>query len=207
MKVSTVVLAALSAALSTVNAHEGHDHDLETTTDVLGPSPTESANCVAHGDHWHCETKTSSIHSSVVLPIVVTDSVVIPTTSIEIVTGLSTTSAANITSASHTSTGILTTTTTAAHDHDGDDAEEHGHSTLAPSPTESYGCTPHGDHWHCDGPVTKLTTTTVRNNATGTTNGTAPPSATAPVSNSGHTTIMHGSAILFGVLAVAFFQL
>ncbi|KAK0739363.1 hypothetical protein B0T21DRAFT_362482 [Apiosordaria backusii] len=23
---------------------------------------------------------------------------------------------------------------------------------LAPSPTESVGCEPHGDHWHCDGP-------------------------------------------------------
>ncbi|KAK2765116.1 hypothetical protein FQN54_008815 [Arachnomyces sp. PD_36] len=22
-----------------------------------------------------------------------------------------------------------------------------------PSPTESVGCEPHGDHWHCDGPV------------------------------------------------------
>lgn len=23
---------------------------------------------------------------------------------------------------------------------------------LPPSPTESVGCEPHGDHWHCDGP-------------------------------------------------------
>ena len=22
-----------------------------------------------------------------------------------------------------------------------------------PSPTESTGCEPHGDHWHCDGPA------------------------------------------------------
>jgi len=22
-----------------------------------------------------------------------------------------------------------------------------------PSPTESVGCEPHGDHWHCDGPA------------------------------------------------------
>lgn len=22
-----------------------------------------------------------------------------------------------------------------------------------PSPTESSGCEPHGDHWHCDGPA------------------------------------------------------
>ncbi|KAK7921645.1 hypothetical protein PG985_009667 [Apiospora marii] len=25
--------------------------------------------------------------------------------------------------------------------------------SLAPSPTESIGCEPHGDHWHCDGPA------------------------------------------------------
>lgn len=24
---------------------------------------------------------------------------------------------------------------------------------TAPSPTESVGCEPHGDHWHCDGPA------------------------------------------------------
>ncbi|EXF79079.1 hypothetical protein CFIO01_06401 [Colletotrichum fioriniae PJ7] len=23
--------------------------------------------------------------------------------------------------------------------------------SLAPSPTESVGCEPHGDHWHCEG--------------------------------------------------------
>ncbi|KAK0119409.1 hypothetical protein ONS95_010861 [Cadophora gregata] len=28
-----------------------------------------------------------------------------------------------------------------------------GSVTLAPSPTESVGCEPHGDHWHCDGPA------------------------------------------------------
>ncbi|KFA76589.1 hypothetical protein S40288_09310 [Stachybotrys chartarum IBT 40288] len=26
--------------------------------------------------------------------------------------------------------------------------------TPGPSPTESYGCEPHGDHWHCEGPRT-----------------------------------------------------
>ncbi|KAH8172459.1 hypothetical protein LIA77_06714 [Sarocladium implicatum] len=33
------------------------------------------------------------------------------------------------------------------HDHDDDAAAEAG-----PSPTESVGCEPHGDHWHCEGP-------------------------------------------------------
>lgn len=26
-------------------------------------------------------------------------------------------------------------------------------SPTLPSPTESVGCEPHGDHWHCDGPA------------------------------------------------------
>lgn len=26
-------------------------------------------------------------------------------------------------------------------------------ATLMASPTESTGCEPHGDHWHCDGPA------------------------------------------------------
>ncbi|KAK0667036.1 hypothetical protein QBC41DRAFT_396708 [Cercophora samala] len=31
---------------------------------------------------------------------------------------------------------------------------------LAPSPTESVGCEPHGDHWHCDGPRVTVPATT-----------------------------------------------
>ncbi|RSL67935.1 hypothetical protein CEP54_003018 [Fusarium duplospermum] len=30
--------------------------------------------------------------------------------------------------------------------------------TLAPSPTESIGCEPHGDHWHCEAARTTLAT-------------------------------------------------
>ncbi|KAH0429230.1 hypothetical protein CcaCcLH18_08582 [Colletotrichum camelliae] len=26
-------------------------------------------------------------------------------------------------------------------------------ATLPPAPTESYGCEPHGSHWHCEGAV------------------------------------------------------
>lgn len=40
-------------------------------------------------------------------------------------------------------------TTTAADDEHTDAA---GTGSLAPSPTESIGCEPHGDHWHCEGP-------------------------------------------------------
>lgn len=42
-----------------------------------------------------------------------------------------------------------------------------GTGSLAPSPTESYGCEPHGDHWHCDGAVVASSTSTVQSVATG----------------------------------------
>ncbi|KAI1457888.1 hypothetical protein F4805DRAFT_457331 [Annulohypoxylon moriforme] len=48
-------------------------------------------------------------------------------------------------------------------------SEEHeeGTGTLAPSPTESFGCEPHGDHWHCDGAVVASSTSTIQPSATG----------------------------------------
>ena len=57
---------------------------------------------------------------------------------------------------------VITTTTSAAGDDDHDDHEhtdEAGTATLAPSPTESIGCEPHGDHWHCEGPRPPATET------------------------------------------------
>lgn len=75
-----------------------------------------------------------------------------------------------------TSTGSLPTPTVDHPDHDDDvafdhdDVDKHHHTTplvpgastatLKPSPTESFGCEPHGDHWHCDGSVTAATTLT-----------------------------------------------
>lgn len=53
-------------------------------------------------------------------------------------------------------------TTSEVHDHDHEDEDEHDHSSgtgsLAPSPTESWGCEPHGDHYHCSGAVATLST-------------------------------------------------
>ncbi|KAI6754044.1 hypothetical protein HG530_013220 [Fusarium avenaceum] len=77
------------------------------------PSPTESVGCEPHGDHWHCE-------------------------------------------AARTDAGAAATTGAEHDDHDHDHDEEHSHSagaseSIAPSPTESVGCEPHGDHWHCEG--------------------------------------------------------
>ncbi|EEU40565.1 uncharacterized protein NECHADRAFT_90611 [Fusarium vanettenii 77-13-4] len=44
--------------------------------------------------------------------------------------------------------------TTDEEDHDDHDHEAGESEALAPSPTESVGCEPHGDHWHCEGPRT-----------------------------------------------------
>ena len=57
-----------------------------------------------------------------------------------------------------TSSAPAAVTTSDAHDHDDDHTDEPGTATLAPSPTESVGCEPHGDHWHCDGPATAVST-------------------------------------------------
>ncbi|KAL2131225.1 hypothetical protein VTI74DRAFT_5402 [Chaetomium olivicolor] len=95
---------------------------------TLAPSPTESVGCEPHGDHWHCQ-------------------------------GPRVTSAPADAAAT---TGAAVATSSASHDEDHHDhTEDHDHHTdsagtasLKPSPTESYGCEPHGDHWHCEGPRT-----------------------------------------------------
>ncbi|EAQ91381.1 predicted protein [Chaetomium globosum CBS 148.51] len=51
------------------------------------------------------------------------------------------------------------TTTSAATDDDDEHTDEAGTASLAPSPTESIGCEPHGDHWHCEGPRPPATET------------------------------------------------
>lgn len=61
------------------------------------------------------------------------------------------------------STPAAVATTTAAHDDDHDHAS--GTGAIAPSPTESVGCEPHGDHWHCSGPRTALDTVVVTTSA------------------------------------------
>lgn len=43
-------------------------------------------------------------------------------------------------------TGVAVTTAS-SHVHDDDDYSATGSVSLAPSPTESAGCEPHGDHW------------------------------------------------------------
>ncbi|RYP63292.1 hypothetical protein DL771_009363 [Monosporascus sp. 5C6A] len=90
----------------------------------LPPSPTASVGCEPHGDHWDCEGPAS---------VTAVDTV--------------------------TSTSVVAATTS-SHDH-----EEGGTESLAPSPTESVGCEPHGDHWHCEGPASATTDATAASTA------------------------------------------
>ncbi|KAK4203956.1 hypothetical protein QBC40DRAFT_303913 [Triangularia verruculosa] len=133
----------------------------QTTADP-GPSPTESIGCVAHNDHWDCEGPR------------VTDAVV--TTS--------------------TGTAPVVPTTAIHHDHDDDDDHDHDHDhtddeddhtdspgtgSIKPSPTESYGCESHGDHWHCEGHRTASSALVVVTTAT---NGADSEAATTTTSTS-----------------------
>ncbi|KAI0884947.1 uncharacterized protein GGS22DRAFT_136184 [Annulohypoxylon maeteangense] len=58
------------------------------------------------------------------------------------------------TPASNSTTSPITSSTSEEH--------EKGTGSLAPSPTESFGCEPHGDHWHCDGAVVASSTSTAQ---------------------------------------------
>lgn len=85
-------------------------------------------------------------------------------------------------------------TTTTSHSHDD---EETG--SLAPSPTESVGCEPHGDHWHCDGPA--VTSGAANNSTFATASATA--SATAVVTTGGASVPVWNVLTAIGALALA----
>ncbi|KAK4166329.1 hypothetical protein QBC43DRAFT_332558 [Cladorrhinum sp. PSN259] len=148
---------------------------------TLGPSPTESVGCVPHGDHWDCE-------------------------------------GARVTADVTTATGpALTTapTTTAHHDDDDHDHsdDEHddptGTGSIKPSPTESYGCEAHGDHWHCEGHVTVsptgsgLTTLTTTTSTSSLAAGAASTTTSTSTAGAPHATGL-GIAGFMAVVALAF---
>ncbi|KAH6886235.1 hypothetical protein B0T10DRAFT_575951 [Thelonectria olida] len=114
MKTSALAVALLSLLPAALAA------------ETAGPSPTESYGCEPHGDHYHCEGLRATLSTSV-------------------------------------TEAAAAATTTEAHDHDEDeDEDEHDHSagtaSAGASPTESWGCEPHGDHYHCEGSRATLTT-------------------------------------------------
>ncbi|CAG9942227.1 unnamed protein product [Clonostachys rosea f. rosea IK726] len=156
-----------------------------------GPSPTESVGCQPHGDH--CEDHDHD-HSSTV------DPGPSPTESVGCephgdhwhCEGPAVTSGASSNVPSSSSAAV--TTTSADHDD-----HSHGSATpTKPSPTESVGCEPHGDHWHCDGPrvtssgLTSVVSSIPTPSSNGTITTTVPTAMAAGLSTTG-----------FGVVALA----
>ncbi|KAL2150983.1 hypothetical protein VTH82DRAFT_6081 [Thermothelomyces myriococcoides] len=164
----------------------------------LAPSPTESYGCEPHGDHWHCEG---------------------PRTALSLTTS--------------TTGGVVTTSTPAPdhdedddhdddhdhdhdHDHDDDDHDDDDHDdgftdaagtgSLSPSPTESYGCVAHGDHWHCEGPITASSTNPVSTTPAASSTGTDGAAAGSPTSTDGASHIeLTGAGFAGLAAAVALF--
>ncbi|KAI2467493.1 hypothetical protein F4781DRAFT_309900 [Annulohypoxylon bovei var. microspora] len=102
---------------------------------TLPPSPTASVGCHAHEDHWHCDGVASSTVSVIVS---------------------STENPESSQTLALSSTGSLVSSSSISEEHN------EGTGSLAPSPTESVGCEPHGDHWHCDGAVIASSTSSVQ---------------------------------------------
>lgn len=128
----------------------------------LAPSPTESIGCEPHGDHWHCEGPRPTEEAQTTADAEASESAVpsLAPSPVESVgcephgdhwhcDGPRVTESP---AAPEESSAAPGQTTSAEHDHDHD--HDSGSGSLAPSPTESVGCEPHGDHWHCDGPAT-----------------------------------------------------
>ncbi|KAF2837909.1 hypothetical protein M501DRAFT_146015 [Patellaria atrata CBS 101060] len=137
-------------------------------TGSLAPSPTESIGCEPHGDHWHCDGP--AVETTPVVIVITPSAIASATESV-----LTTTALATLTEHSH-SEGEED------HEHTTHDEDEPMTGMPPPSPTESVGCEPHGDHWHCDGPAvtgpSTLLTTSTETDATATETEFAPPQVT-----------------------------
>ncbi|KAF5010752.1 hypothetical protein FDECE_3107 [Fusarium decemcellulare] len=138
--------------------------DAEEASETLAPSPTESVGCEPHGDHWHCEGPRSTLLTAQVTTTEAEDDH--DDHEAGATESLAPSPTESVGCEPHgdhwhcegPATGADAAATTSADDHDHDD-EDHDHESgatesLAPSPTESVGCEPHGDHWHCEGPAT-----------------------------------------------------
>lgn len=114
--------------------------------------------------------------------------------------------------------GAATATSTAAAAAEGTEEHAEGHddeheteTPTFPAPTESVGCEPHGDHYHCEGPTTaaQATTPPTATGAVGASNGTtAATEEDAPVvpfeGGASNTRVMSamGMTGLIGVIAL-----
>ncbi|KAK2039380.1 hypothetical protein LZ31DRAFT_558846 [Colletotrichum somersetense] len=143
-------------------------------SESLAPSLTESWGCQPHGDHWHCDGARSTTAAPYTTVVPVSKSLFTP---------------------------ISIATVTTDHDHDHDHSAATGSYTLAPSPTESFGCEAHNDHWHCVGRIdtTTIPPTTSATSPTVTASVTVTPPASITVTGEGAA----AARAVFGAAAVA----
>ncbi|EEP76969.1 predicted protein [Uncinocarpus reesii 1704] len=84
--------------------------------------------------------------------------------------------------------------------------DDDGHATVTPtvpSPTESIGCEPHGDHWHCEGP--HETGTTPATEPTSSASGSPTPSPPAEFDGAAGTVRPEGLAFLAVAVVAAYY--
>ncbi|KAH7040585.1 uncharacterized protein B0I36DRAFT_344306 [Microdochium trichocladiopsis] len=192
---SATVLALLAASLAGAQ--------------TLAPSPTESIGCEPHGDHWHCDGPASATGTAGAVTTSTHDHEDHDDHEDETGTAsLAPSPTESIGCEPHgdhwhcdgpaTTTGgsVGAATTTASHSHTDDDHTDHasGTGSLAPSPTESIGCEPHGDHWHCDGPASTSGAPVSTRSSTATTSSTVVPAAAGAV-------MLNRAAVVGGLLA------
>lgn len=128
-----------------------------------GPSPTASVGCEPHGDHWYDMTENDQPSKLTAYRHCDGPATGTATTTSELTLAPSPT--ASVGCEPHgdhwhcdgpASATAMPTPPSDDHDHDHDHGHDHDVDSNAtpavPSPTESVGCEPHGDHWHCDGP-------------------------------------------------------
>ncbi|KAK4198872.1 hypothetical protein QBC40DRAFT_330135 [Triangularia verruculosa] len=140
----------------------------------LAPSPTESVGYLTLIPHGHCDGPREAAPATTATPVIINTSISV--------------------------TVPATTTAAPQDDHDHEDEEDHDdHSSgvLAPSPTGSVGCEPHGDHWHCEGPAAPVTTI-----ATVTTSGVAS-GTDVPVTTNTGPAFTAGASSVHGSLGAA----
>ncbi|KAL8868983.1 MAG: hypothetical protein Q9174_004615 [Haloplaca sp. 1 TL-2023] len=200
MKANTVVYCFLSSLVAQALAQEDP-----------GPSPTASVGCEPHGDHWHCDRPaTAAAVVQQTAASVVASSAEDPGPSPTESAGCEPhedhwhcdePAAAGQTAAP--GTAATPTESEEDHDHEHEDEDEDeasGALPAIPSPTESAGCEPHGDHWHCDGPATDPGAAAAANNATSpSANDTAPAAPVEPFEGAANKLHLLSASVVVGI--------
>ncbi|KAH7129883.1 hypothetical protein B0J13DRAFT_610973 [Dactylonectria estremocensis] len=204
--------------------------------ETLAASPTESYGCEPHDDHWHCEGARATLSTAVAETAAAATTSEVhdhdhededehdhssgtgslapsPTESWGCephgdhyhCSGAVATLSTVVTSAAVSDAAA---TTTEAHDDEDDHDHSSGTGTIAASPTESYGCEPHGDHWHCDG----ARATTGSSDATIAASASTPAASDSTPTASGDSSTPTGAAAMdvvpiLGMVAAAVFAL